>query len=220
MKHPNCIQNILWLCAMSSYIHASLASMNFQTRNVVKTRRLLSDQSKKVESLSFKFNGNLFTDSKSPLNIEELDCDSLEPAKEQVLKVVRYWFTPRLSGHAVIEIIFEYQDKFINVLTEGFIGLGSMGKVICKQFFGDDPKIGEKYLDDRESDYIKLDEFLIDSQVNKNKNYEDAFTNVLRFVNYDYERKRHRSSEIVDGSLQLNSGCLWYAHEVCAELLD
>ena len=122
-----------------------------------------------------------------------------------------FWYRPDFPGHAVIEIIFRYKDKFITAFFEGFRDTEdgtNNGIVSCHKFYSNTSDIGMRYLKNRSPFYCLIHYSEI---VGFSMNYKDAFNGAIREINDFYVGNKWAPSEVVNGKIKLNNDCLWYA---------
>ena len=127
-----------------------------------------------------------------------------------MLSAVRLWFNGD-AGHAVIEIIFTYRDKFVVVISEAFQGTDDnkkRGNIFCHQFYSSLCDAGTRYLQDRSSFYQLMQYSKI---IGVSMSYQDAFTGPIKEINDFYVCHKWVASKIIDGKIELNHGCIWYA---------
>ena len=131
---------------------------------------------------------------------------------------VKFWYNtnPKFPGHAVIEIIFELNGKYIVVINEGYNQKGN-GMVVCHQIYSNDQSAGSKYLALRSKQYQLL--LSVNMIKNIEKNYRDMFDGAIKDVNEEYVHQKWIPSDVIKGEIVLGHGCLWYACNLFAKLI-
>ena len=133
-----------------------------------------------------------------------------------MLKFVKFWYNMNVpAGHAVIEIVFQYKDKYIIAFLEGFED-GRLGLVSCRQFYGNHSNVGASYLTKRTANYQLLLNWDV---VGDSKTYKDAFKDPIKKMNRVYVNYAYEISEVYGDKIILNNDCLWYACNLFARLV-
>lgn len=137
-----------------------------------------------------------------------------------ILISIGFWYKFDTPAHAVIEAIFRCNDKFLTAFLEGLYGIEDNidnGMVSCHQYYGNSSNIGTKYLKGRSNLY----RLLHTSEVSGVPiTYLDAFDGVIKEINEFYVGNKWIASEIIDGTIKLNHGCLWYAFNLVSKLTN
>ena len=128
---------------------------------------------------------------------------------------VRMWYNLEpedIVGNAVVEIIFKYNDKYIIAYIEGGREMVQCNQFCCHPFDAND--VTSKYLMQSSSYYNRMQQ----SEFNDSRSYKAIFDGPIKEINKYYLRHKWRPFEVIDGKIQLNHGCLWYAMNLFSEI--
>ena len=145
--------------------------------------------------------------------------DIADLASNATLIAVSLWYcTNMFPDHAAIEMIFEFNTKFIIVINEGFSDhLYLLGLVVCHQIYANNTHAGAKYLTKRSMQYQSLIGW---NFTKSTKKYQDVFQGPIKEINKEYICRKWLLAEVVNGALRLNHDCLWYACTLFSKLAD
>ena len=142
--------------------------------------------------------------------------------RNSTLEYISFWYyfddATAACGHSAIEIVFGYRQKYIVAVFEGFEDNRRHGLVSCHQFHGNKSDIGAVYLKQRAIKSTKFIALIRHNFIGDAISYRDTFDGPIKEINNIYVKLPYYRSQVVDGKIILNNGCLWYAINLYAAL--